>query len=144
MIPTPSDARLVLDTVNNRYLCEGQWSTLHLSQLITTPDATEWPSSTPPTISGEKLTGFDSAGALALLHCMDALKKKEDTIALTGFSDKQQELMALVERNRSSFEHVDFSSEYHHEYASGPVQPHRRLDGCQDDRMGRHGGQQLR
>lgn len=107
MIPTPSDARLVVDTVNNRYLCEGQWSTLHLSQLITAPDATEWPSSTPPTISGEKLTGFDSAGALALLHCMDALKKKEDTIALTGFSDKQQELIALVERNRSSFEHVE-------------------------------------
>ncbi len=107
MIPTPSDARLILDTVNNRYLCEGQWSTLNLSQLTTTPDATQWPSSTPPTISGEKLTGFDSAGALALLHCMDALKKKKHTIALTEFSDKQHELIALVESKRSSFEHVE-------------------------------------
>ena len=103
------DARFVLDTTNNHYLCEGEWTTPHLSEFISSlitsvPDATHNATKKSLTISGAKLTGFDSAGAVALLQCMSALTKTHPNLTLTDFTEQQHALITLVEKNRASFE----------------------------------------
>jgi len=90
-------ARFVLDRKNKAYLCEGRWSTLYLGDLSAgfEPQSSSTQEET-INISAEHLDDFDSAGALALLQCMDVLKKSYQNVELTHFNDGQHELLELV------------------------------------------------
>ena len=89
-------ARFVFDAKNNRYLCEGRWSTLCLRDINVGFEPP--PSTTKKTIiiSAEHLDAFDSAGALALLQFIDVLKKDGNNVELAHFNDGQNELLQLV------------------------------------------------
>lgn len=100
------NARFVFDAKHHRYLCKGSWSILHLDSMISNVKPPT--SSTKKTlfISAECLSGFDSAGALALLQCIDTLEKAGHTTELMHFNDGQNELLRLVkDKQRFLAEH---------------------------------------
>ncbi|MDF1647006.1 MAG: ABC transporter permease [Legionellaceae bacterium] len=103
------NACLRFDAQENCYQCEGSWSVLYLenlSQDFIPPD-------TIPkkiTISGKHLDAFDSAGALALLQCMDTLKKQHHTVTLKHFTEGQHELLTLIESKQSDLSSADTAS----------------------------------
>lgn len=88
------------DADKNLYRCEGDWSILVIDSLHK-----KFKQSTPPTdkkltINGEKLTKFDSAGALTLLHCIEELRKNDNLIELKNFSEEQHDLISLLEEKK--------------------------------------------
>jgi phospholipid/cholesterol/gamma-HCH transport system permease protein len=91
--------RLIFDQENNRYLCEGSWSVLQLDGLLQQFYHSEMPEATQLTISGERLSYFDSAGALTLLDCLKALKSQGKEVTLSNFTDEQKALLDLVAKN---------------------------------------------
>ena len=91
----------IFDKENNHYTCEGHWSTLYLNTLVTLEVPT-LPANAAITISGEKLTAFDSAGALFLSEKIDALKKQNIKVTLDNFSQEQYELISLIEKNATA------------------------------------------
>lgn len=93
-------ARFVFDTKNNRYLCEGRWSTLYLGDISAGFSAPASSTEKAISISAEHLEAFDSAGALALLQYIDALKQAGNSIELIHFNDGQNELLHLVENKQ--------------------------------------------
>lgn len=97
---TTQRARFVFDEQNHRYLCEGRWSTLYLGNI----NANFSPPSTTKEqtifISAEHLEAFDSAGALALLNFVDALKQAGYKAELTHFNEGQRELLSLIENKQ--------------------------------------------
>lgn len=95
-------ADLVFDEETKRYLCLGKWSILNRDALMMQIQAITWPASQALTISGEKLTHLDSAGALTLMECIDQLKSKKNTITLTDFSTQQRELLTVLDDNRKT------------------------------------------
>ena len=97
MITTQPTAIFVYDQDNSRYSCEGSWSIIHLHDLIKQFKQTKLPTSQTLSICGAKLAKFDSAGALALMQCMDALKKQKNQVELVDFSEQQRSLLTLVE-----------------------------------------------
>jgi phospholipid/cholesterol/gamma-HCH transport system permease protein len=54
------------------------------------------------TIGGDRLTGFDSAGALVLLECINLLQAKQATVTLTGFSEEQHALITLISDKKNN------------------------------------------
>jgi phospholipid/cholesterol/gamma-HCH transport system permease protein len=95
-------AHFVFDNMSNRFLCEGSWSIAHLEDLLHRFKQTTLPKSQILQISGAALTTFDSAGALILMRCMDALTKENNHIELIEFSEQQQQLLTLIERQRDN------------------------------------------
>ena len=105
LTPTESsaslNARFILDTEKNTYHCQGAWSVRYLEDLsagFTPPKTT----ASEITISGESLDAFDSAGALILIECTNALKKHYESVNLIHFTAAQQELLTLVESKQTS------------------------------------------
>jgi len=97
MNPTPSAAHLVIDTPNNCYLCTGDWSLPYLTELVNTLHHHPWPTALTPALSGRDITHLDSAGALAVLECLEVLKRSHPDMQLIDFSTKHQQLISLVE-----------------------------------------------
>ena len=97
MKKNPPKATLVFDADNNRYQCEGCWSILNLDELVVRFKQTTLPTSKTLIISGRQLKIFDSAGALALMQCIDELKKNGNQVELMDFSKQQRNLFTLIE-----------------------------------------------
>ena len=106
MSKTQPTAYFVFDKDKKRYLCEGCWSILSLSDFITQFKQTTLPTSQTLSINGSKLTKFDSAGALTLTRCIDELKKQNNKVELVDFSEQQYNLLALIESKREA---IDYS-----------------------------------
>lgn len=95
MSKAQSHAQFIFNHEKNFYECQGSWSVLCLKDLLTSFKPT--PTKHSVSISGKKLTGFDSAGALALLHCIQKLKKLHKNVELMDFSAQQTKLLSLIE-----------------------------------------------
>lgn len=93
-------AHFVFDKEKNEYLCTGNWSILELDSLGKQVKAIELPKSQVLTISGEQLTQFDSAGALALMQRITELKNRQNQVALTNFNAQQRDVLAILEKNQ--------------------------------------------
>jgi phospholipid/cholesterol/gamma-HCH transport system permease protein len=91
-------AQFIFDKENHCYQCEGSWAVLNLDELRF--DTSAIPQEKQITISGAKLAKFDSAGALALMHCIDILKAKGKELTFIDFSPKKEDLLQLVEDKR--------------------------------------------
>lgn len=76
--------------------CTGVWSVIGLSSLLKKISLDKLPKKQKVTLCGEGITEFDSAGALALLRFIDDLKKQDNEVELTHFSEKQQQLLDLI------------------------------------------------
>lgn len=97
MTMNASGAQIDFDKEQLQFQCAGAWSVLELGLLTKTFYASNLPSEKSLSISGKSVTAFDSAGALALLHCVAALKAKNNQVELTDFSQKHMQLLALIE-----------------------------------------------
>ncbi|MDP3705163.1 MAG: ABC transporter permease [Legionellaceae bacterium] len=91
-----TDTHFIFDNKTNAYWCQGNWTILHLNDLFTAFKSSTLPTLKTLTINGEKLTNFDSAGALTLTQCIDVLKAAGLNVELTGFNKQQQDLLSLI------------------------------------------------
>lgn len=101
-----TSALFAFDPEDNHYQCTGNWSILHLDALMEHVLASTLPTAQALTISGEHLTHFDSAGALTLTQCMNALTDRKNTLTLTHFSPQHQALLAIIDSKRDAL-HFD-------------------------------------
>jgi phospholipid/cholesterol/gamma-HCH transport system permease protein len=106
MTNTLPKASFVFDKNNNRYLCEGNWSIINLKDLAQQFKSSSLPTSKKLIISGEKLSKFDSAGALTLMQCIDELKKKKNHVKLMDFTEQQHELFELISSKRDILDYT--------------------------------------
>lgn len=90
-------AQLSFDSKKNQYLCQGNWSTLYLDDVLKTVRLQkDLPKSQTITINGDTLERFDSAGALILLDSIEILKKHHNQVTFVGFTQPQLDLIDLV------------------------------------------------
>jgi phospholipid/cholesterol/gamma-HCH transport system permease protein len=92
--------QLVFDKEHAQFQCSGDWSVLDVGGFLKHFKTSELPTAQKVRINADSIALFDSAGALTLMHCIDELKSKDNQVELTGFSDKQQHLLQLVESKR--------------------------------------------
>lgn len=99
-------AQLTFDTKNNRYQCIGCWSIFHLQDPSQQISLSDLPTNKTVTISGEHLTQFDSAGALALTQCIAVLKKHHKTVDLIDFKPQHHDLLSMVTQHQQDLNYV--------------------------------------
>lgn len=99
MTKAKPSTQILFNKENNTYLCEGSWSVLQLDGLLKQFYDSDFPEAQKVTISGERLSYFDSAGALTLLDCLRVLKSKGKDVTLTQFTEEQRGLIDLVKKN---------------------------------------------
>lgn len=92
-----TSAQFVFDESKNRYECEGRWSIVHLPDLMQRFQQSTQPKAKKITVSGARLTKFDSAGALALTQCLDLLKTQKNQVELVDFNEQQRSLLSLID-----------------------------------------------
>jgi len=85
-----------------KYRCQGDWTVLALGNLSAKFRGAWLPSSEKLVIDGKEIKKFDSAGALALVTCVDELKEKNNQVELHNFSEKQNELIDLIESKKEA------------------------------------------
>lgn len=97
-----TSSHIVFDEEQNRFQCLGDWSVLALDGFNEQFERSELPESQHLVIEGASIKSFDSAGALALMKCLDLLKKKNNQIELKQFTSMQLALIDLVESKKES------------------------------------------
>ena len=95
-------AEFTVDTQDNQYLCIGSWSVLLLNTLLERLGQIPLSTSKTVIINGEGILQFDSAGALALLQCIDALNIKQTDVQFIHFTPKQLELITLLKNKQDA------------------------------------------
>ncbi|TAL62356.1 MAG: ABC transporter permease, partial [Legionella sp.] len=88
-----------------QYKCVGAWNVLKLNHLVKEFKETDLPSSQKIIINGKAIKEFDSAGALALNHCIKALKERKNEVELVEFSEPELQLLELIESKRESLDY---------------------------------------
>lgn len=97
---TQNSPQIIFDEGLDRFNCSGSWSVMNLDNLLQKFTESALPNAKKIKINGENISQFDSAGALALLRCIDALKQKNNDIELDAFSEKQHQLLNLVQEKQ--------------------------------------------
>ncbi|KTC81991.1 MlaE family ABC transporter permease [Legionella cincinnatiensis] len=100
-----SNAQITFDKKQIRFHCTGIWSVLQIDNLVKRFSADELPKTEKVTISGKGISHFDSAGALALMKCIDKLEQRENQVELTDFTERQQQLLDLIKSKKDILEY---------------------------------------
>lgn len=95
-----SKAQIIFEKEHTRFQCTGNWSVLTLGSLSKQFKMSELPKEQKLVINGESISAFDSAGALALMNCVDELKQRDNQVELINFSENQNQLIHLIESKR--------------------------------------------
>jgi phospholipid/cholesterol/gamma-HCH transport system permease protein len=98
-------AQIIFDKEQASYQCSGTWSVLALDSLVKKFRASDLPKSQKIILNGESINAFDSAGALALMTCMQKLKEHDNQVELINFSENQHQLINLIESKHESLEY---------------------------------------
>jgi phospholipid/cholesterol/gamma-HCH transport system permease protein len=106
MTPHHEHAEFIFNTETSQYHCKGSWSILCLEALLRQLE--QIPTTTLPTIiiTGENISQFDSAGALALLQCKNKLKHVDNNVEFIDFSPKHLQLITLLENKQDAIEYT--------------------------------------
>ena len=91
------NAQLLFVLVQTKLQCTGPWTVQMLGHLYKKFSSEQMPKGKQLTLSGEAITAFDSAGALAVVKCMRVLEQQQNQVELTDFSNEQQELIHLIQ-----------------------------------------------
>lgn len=83
------------------FLCQGDWSILHLQPFLQELSLSPMPQNQTLAIDGAAITSFDSSGALALSEYIKKLEKNQNTLTLRGFNQEQHSLLELVKTHDS-------------------------------------------
>ncbi|CEG57630.1 MlaE family ABC transporter permease [Legionella fallonii] len=95
-----SEAQITFEKEHNSFQCAGSWTVQALGALSKKFSKSELPQQQKLSISGESISAFDSAGALALINCMAELKQKNNEVELIHFSENQKKLIDLIESKK--------------------------------------------
>jgi phospholipid/cholesterol/gamma-HCH transport system permease protein len=95
-----SKAQIIFDKEHNRFQCTGIWTVLALDGLSKNFKTSDLPKAQKLELNGESVSAFDSAGALALMNCVNELKQKDNQVELINFSEAQTQLINLIESKR--------------------------------------------
>lgn len=106
MTTAQSITRFMYNKDNNRYQCEGSWSILNINNILHQLKETTLPTQQSLTISGTAITFFDSAGAITLMQCIQALKQANNKVELVDFTQKQHDLLKLIESKHDALDYV--------------------------------------
>jgi len=98
-----NSAQIIFDKKLTSFQCTGVWSVLEVDGLLKKFTDSELPETQKIKINGEGISHFDSAGALALIKCVDELKQRDNQIELTNFSEKQHQLLNLIRSKQEGF-----------------------------------------
>ncbi|MDR3442778.1 MAG: ABC transporter permease [Legionella sp.] len=97
-----NSAQITFDKDLASFQCSGIWSVIDVGNLLKKFTDSDLPETQKITVSGEGISQFDSAGALALLQCVDILKQKDNQVELVNFSEKQRQLLDLIQEKQDS------------------------------------------
>ncbi len=103
----PNPIRINFDTQENGYRCQGVWNLSNLHGLLDEFNQIPVPNTPQTTLNGKNITHFDSAGALALIRCINALNQKNKEVELKDFSSNQLSLIELV---RSQYHNLNYEA----------------------------------
>lgn len=95
-------AQFIFDKEKKQYNCLGHWSILNIGELNAQMAILDRPSSQELIIDAEKLSYFDSAGALTLLQYITQLEEQKNQVTLINFSSQQKELLEAVKDKREA------------------------------------------
>lgn len=95
-----SKAQIIFEKDNATFQCSGSWSVQSLGSLSKKFRESELPAGQKITINGKEINNFDSAGALALMTCVEQLKQKDNQVELIDFSENQNQLIHLIESKK--------------------------------------------
>lgn len=93
---------IAFESEQERFLCSGSWTILKLGSLYNEFCASKLPADQTLTLDGKDITQLDSAGALALIKCVDYLKNRNNQIQYINFSDMQTQMLHLIESKKQS------------------------------------------
>ena len=99
------EAQLIVDQDNTTYFCQGSWSISKLDKMLAAFATESLPEESKLSISGEKLTHFDSAGALALSECITKLETRHNQVELIHFNIEYLSLLDLIKENDAAIRH---------------------------------------
>lgn len=123
-----NSAQITFDKERIRFHCTGAWSVLKIHNLWTEFSAGELPKTQKITISGEGISYFDSAGALALMKCIGTLEQRENQVELTDFTEPQQHLLDLIKSKKDILSyHVPSAPKENIFYQLGKESEHKFL-----------------
>ncbi|MBI2786827.1 MAG: ABC transporter permease [Legionella longbeachae] len=94
------NAQMTFDKEQTKFQCTGSWSVQKIGSLLKSFSIAEVPKTQKVIISGEGISSFDSAGALALMKCIDKLIQQENQVELTDFTENQQQLLDLIKSKK--------------------------------------------
>ncbi len=100
MTMAQNSAQISFDKELARFHCTGAWSVLRIEDLLVRFPQIQFPENQQIIISGEGIIQFDSAGALALIRCMEILKQHKNQIELRDFSENQKHLIELIQSKK--------------------------------------------
>ena len=95
-----NSAQIVFNDKTSGFQCTGPWTIQSLGYIFKKFSSTALPEEQSIAISGKSIGSFDSAGALALVKCIDLLTHKKNQVELLDFSKEQHELIHLVQSKR--------------------------------------------
>ncbi|KTD68921.1 ABC transporter permease [Legionella steelei] len=105
MTMVQSSAQITFDKELARFHCIGAWSVLQIGNLLKRFSADDLPKKEKIVISGEGISHFDSAGALALIKCIDILEQQENKVDLSHFTEAQQHLVDLIKSKKDALDY---------------------------------------
>lgn len=97
-----NSAQITFDKNMARFHCKGNWSVLQVDNLLKIFNVSDLPKSKKIMISGKEISHFDSAGALALIKCVDILKQRKNQVELTDFNETQHQLLDLIKSKKET------------------------------------------
>lgn len=106
-------AQIIFDSDRGIFQCSGNWSVLNLDGLSKKFIGSALPDSKKIVIDGKSITAFDSAGALALMKCIEHLREKKNQIELTNFSESQNQMIQLIESKKEVLNYQIPAPPYH-------------------------------
>lgn len=92
--------QITFDEELAQFNCTGRWSVMDVGSLLKKITASTLPKTQKIKVNGEGISHLDSAGALALIKCVNALKQRDNDVALVGFSKIQQQLLDLIQEKQ--------------------------------------------
>jgi phospholipid/cholesterol/gamma-HCH transport system permease protein len=93
--------KITFDEELVQFNCTGAWSVMNANHLIQRFTENPLPKAKKVKMNNAGISHFDSAGALALLQCVEALKQRNNEVELIGFTEKQQQLLNLIQEKQS-------------------------------------------
>ncbi|WP_058534697.1 MlaE family ABC transporter permease [Legionella saoudiensis] len=88
--------QIIFDEQLGQFNCTGAWSVMDVGNVVKQFTTSALPQAQKVCINGRDISHFDSAGALTLIQCIDALKQRDNQVELTDFSERQRQLLDLI------------------------------------------------